>query len=99
MKRKLDKPFYTFGIAMRRIRKGWGFTQKVMAGKLGCDSQFISNAERGMCLLPEKQMKVLVKLIRQFQSRDQDLCNLIRIAMIKDAEAHAIAKCLQWDIA
>ncbi len=52
------------GRIIKEARERAGLTQAKLATKLGYKSaQFISNSERGLCLLPASQFKKLAKVI------------------------------------
>lgn len=51
------KKFKNAGITLKLYRDKTELTQVEYADKVGCDSQFVSNWERGLCLPPEKVFK------------------------------------------
>ena len=56
MKRKFQKA----GKELREFRLKRGFTQREVAELIGCHTQFVSNAERSLCLLPKPNMRQLL---------------------------------------
>lgn len=78
------KRFETFGKALSAIRAKRFLTQaKVASLAGGVHSQFISNAERGLCQLPTDAMKKLVKELRLSKADKA----LLELAMIADRTA------------
>ncbi len=54
------------GEFLRVCRTDGGFSQKEIALKLGLDTpQFISNIERGLCAIPFKKLKALLKIYKR----------------------------------
>jgi transcriptional regulator with XRE-family HTH domain len=62
------------GEYLKASRKGAGLSQKSVAYKLGLgNAQFISNIERGLCAIPAKKLKALLKIYKQDSSPVIDL--------------------------
>lgn len=53
--------FKNFGNEFRKIRAKLNLTQAQMGIFIRIHPQYISNCERGLCLLPKKNLRILVK--------------------------------------
>lgn len=51
------------GYTIRLSRENRGMTQQEFANKLGVHVQFVSNVERGKCLLPPTRVKKTAKVL------------------------------------
>lgn len=51
------------GSTIKLARKSRGMTQAELAKKVGMHLQFISNIERGICLIPPKKVKKFSKTL------------------------------------
>lgn len=55
------RSFVRSGQVLKKYRQSFGMTQRDACKEFNMHSQFWSNAERGMCLLPTPVMKALLK--------------------------------------
>jgi hypothetical protein len=65
MSYKIPRPYQTLGQYLREARLSAGLTQKEVSDKLQYSSaQFISNAERGILILPPKKLRRVIKMYK-----------------------------------
>lgn len=79
-----ERKFLETGLVLLEMRKELGLTQAHLALKCKCDSQFVSNWERGLCLPPALEMSRILnafdkKRATEFktlltQSYAEDMC-------------------------
>ena len=69
------------GQFLKRLRKVNKLSQAELAKKIGVHTQFISNIERGLCLIPHKKFKKISKLLN---TPLIDLINLTLLDYEKD---------------
>lgn len=74
------KSFTRTAAVMKAYRQKLGLTQLAIAKPLGLHSQFWSNAERGMCLLPIPQMK---EILSRKDFNKQDFIEALREDLIE----------------
>lgn len=66
--------FETLGTLLKDARIKQGFSQRDISTKLGYTSpQFISNIERGLCMPPLRQLKVMIELYNLNREEVADL--------------------------
>lgn len=80
----MSKKFQEVGIVIRQLRIKAGLTQKAVGDSVGLHSQYVSNVERGQCMLPKPALEKFIKTIKVTKKdRDQIFSALVSDELAK----------------
>ena len=64
MKTKKNTKFHEFGKTLREFREKADLTQGELANHINVNVQFISNMERGICMIPPEYVKKAATILK-----------------------------------